>query len=545
MKKIIIIGGVAGGASCAARLRRLDENAKIIMIEKSGFISYANCGLPYYVGDIIKNSEDLILQTPQSFFQRFRVEVRTNAEVIQVDSENQKVKIREGKEESEETYDYLVLAPGTRAKHLFDNEDELCHLKNVEDAIKIKKEVEKAKKIAIIGGGFIGLELAENIRSLNKDVTIFEYGKHILANMEEDLVSYAENELKKNKIRLLTSSKIIQIVKENDLYRILLSNESEYIFDFVIVAAGVEPNTAFLKNSRILMDRNGFILVDEKMRTSIANVYACGDAISCKNFISGRTDSLTFANPANRQGRIIADQISGIDSYYEGGIGTNILRLFECVIGSTGLTSKWLKKNNMLFQTISLHPYSHATYYPGYSQIHTKLFYDPKTEQIFGCQAVGKEGVDKLIDVIATAIKLEAKVTDLRKLELSYAPSFLTVKSSANYFGFVSENCIQGLEELIDLKELENSNDLVVLDVRTNKEYEKDHLKNCLHIPLDELRDRIDELKVFQKERIYVYCAVGIRAHIASRILRAYGYETVNITGGFTSYQGYRGEKYV
>lgn len=545
MKRIIIIGGVAGGASCAARLRRLDENAEIIMIEKSGYISYANCGLPYYVGDTIKDPQDLILQTPQSFFERFRVEVRTNTEAIRVDTENQKVKIRKGDEESEEAYDSLVLAPGTRAKHLFDNEDALCHLKNVEDAILVKKEVEKAKQIAIIGGGFIGLELAESIRSLKKDVTIFEYGKHILTNIDEDLVSYAENELKKNEIRLLTSSKIIQIVKENDLYRVLLSNESEYIFDFVIVAAGVEPDTDFLKSSNIMMDRKGFIMVDEKMRTNIANVYACGDAISCKNFISGRKDSLTFANPANRQGRIIADQISGIDSYYEGGIGTSILRLFECVVGSTGLNSTVLKKKNMLFQTICLHPYSHATYFPGYTQIHAKLFYDPKTEQILGCQAVGKEGVDKLIDVIATAIKLEAKVTDLRKLELSYAPSFLTAKSPANYFGFVSENCMQNLEELIDFKELEDKKDLVILDVRTNKEYENGHLKDCLHIPLDELRDRIHELKEFQDEKIYVYCAVGIRAHIASRILRAYGYETVNITGGFTSYQGYRGERYV
>lgn len=535
MKKIIIVGGVAGGASAAARLRRLDEEAKIIIFEKSAYVSYANCGLPYNVGGVINDEDDLLIQNPQSFYDRFRIDVRINSEVIALDSQNKKVKIKNEDDTYDESYDYLILAPGSKARKMYENEEKLGHLKTVEDLHQVKKHLENAKRIAIIGGGFIGIELAENLIKIQKEVSIFEYADHIMPNLDDDIVYYLERELGRNNIDLRLRARISNIEIKDDKYIIHLNDEMQE-FDYVIVAAGVMPNTEFLESSGIALNERGFIITDEYLRTNLDNVYACGDAIINKNYITGNSDVIALAGPANRQGRIIADNIYGLKNKYDGSIGTSIIKLFSLSAASTGLNTKRLDAMKYDYETIRVHPYSHATYYPNAKIMHAKLFYDLKTLKILGFQAVGKDGIDKFTDVIATAIKLNAKVTDLSRLELAYAPAYLSAKSPANYLGFIAENIINGLEEFVSVDEaLKDGN--IILDVRDEDEYALGHIENSINIPVDELRDRLDKLSRYQDSIIDVYCEVGIRAHIAARILKAKGYKVRNISGAYLSYK--------
>lgn len=533
MKKIIIVGGVAGGASTAARLRRLDETAEIIIIEKSNYVSYANCGLPYYIGNVIENEQRLLVQTPESLYKRFNIDVRVSSEVTKVDTTNKTVTIINNGKSYTENYDYLVLAPGSKARKLYDNEDKLLHLKNVEDVQMVKKQLDNAHKIAVIGGGFIGIELAENLRHINKDVTIFEYADHIMPNLDNDIVYYLEKEIRDHNINLLTGARIKNI-DISDGYTITLNDETSLNYDLVVVAAGVAPNTEFIKDSGITLDNRGFIEVNEYMQTNIDNIYACGDATISKHFITGLKENVALAGPANKQGRIIADNIAGLKSKYDGSIGTSIIKVFNMNAGSSGLNTARLTRDNYHYDVINIHPFSHATYYPNAQQIHAKLFYDIDTLKILGVQAAGIEGVDKLIDVIATAIKLNAKVTDLVNLELAYAPPFLSAKSPANYFGFIAENIVNNLEETITPEKLKE--DDIILDVRYDEEYNNGHVENTLHIPVDKLRKNIHLLDQYKDQTINVLCAVGLRAHVACRILTAHGFKARNITGGYISY---------
>lgn len=534
MKKIIIVGGVAGGASTAARLRRLDETAEIIIIEKTNYVSYANCGLPYYLGSFIENESSLLVQTPESLRNRFNIDVRVSSEVTNVDIANKTVSILHGGTAYIEKYDYLVLAPGSKARKLYDNEDQLFHLKNVEDVQRLKKQLDTAQNIAVIGGGFIGIELAENLRHIHKNVTIFEYTNHIMPNLDTDIVYYLEKEIKDNGINLLTGTRIKNIDINND-YTITLNDDTTLHYDLVIVAAGVAPNTDFLKDSGINLDNRGFIEVNEHMQTNIDNIYACGDATISKHFITGLKENVALAGPANKQGRIIADNIAGLKSKYDGSIGTSIIKVFNMTAGSSGLNTARLTRDNYHYDVINIHPFSHATYYPNATQTHAKLFYDIDTLKILGVQAAGIEGVDKLIDVIATAIKLNAKVTDLVNLELAYAPPFLSAKSPANYFGYIAENIIKNLEDTITPENLKEND--IILDVRFDEEYNNEHIQNSLHIPVDKLRENIHLLEQYKDQTINVLCAVGIRAHIACRILKAHGFKARNITGGYLSYK--------
>ena len=532
-RKVVIVGGVAAGASCAARLRRLDEFADIVIIEKSNHVSYANCGMPYYIGKEITDASALIVQSPESLYKRFRIDVRCNSEVVAVDTVNKQITVRTAENEYQETYDYLVLCPGCHPRKLF---GDLPSLRNVEDAFGIRHSVDEVESVGVIGGGFIGVELAENLAKSGKKVTLFEYADHILANLDNDIVSYLEDQMKVNGVELLTSSKITEAVKNDNGYVITLDNGDSYVFDYAVMAAGLEPSTGFLKDSGILLDKQGYIEVDQNMRTNIEGVYAGGDAVSVINLVTGKKAHIPLAGPANRQGRIIADNICGVDSVYEGSLSTSIIRVFDMVGASVGLNTAQIIKEYGKCETICTHPSSHASYYPGSSQLHIKIFYDKETRKIYGAQAVGREGVDKFIDVISTVMMLKGTVDDLAKLEQAYSPPFLSAKSPANYLGFVAQNEREGLEELVTVQQaLKDGN--VLLDVRTDREYSMGAFKNSIHIPVDELRNRLEELSPYKDRIIDVYCAVGVRGHIACRILKSYGFKVRNITGAYTTFK--------
>lgn len=531
MKKVIIVGGVATGASCAARLRRLDENLEITLIEKGEYVSYANCGLPYYLGNIIKDENNLLVQTPQSLKKRFNIDVKINSEVTSIDTANNTITIN-NKEIL--NYDYLVLAVGCRARQLFLN---IPSLRTIKDANNLKEKINKSKTIALIGGGFINIELSENLVNLNKEVTIFEYEDHILPNYDQDIIYYVQKELKQNNVKIHTSARIKDVTNSNDSYTLSLDDGSSYNFDLVISNTGIIPNTEFLKNTDIELDQKGYILTDRHLRTNISNIYAGGDAISCPGFNTAENFNIPLAGPANKQGRIIADNIVSFDSEYIGSLATNIIKVFSLEVASVGPSKKQLDQRNISYQTICIHPSSHASYYPNSSTIHAKLYYETKSLKILSTQAVGKENVDKLIDVISTAITLNGKVTDLARLELCYAPPFNSAKSAANYFGFIAENVENDLVELITVQEALNNKDDILLDVRTNQEYQHSTIPNSIHIPVDDLRERIDELSPYKNKYINAYCKVGIRSYIACRILTSHGYKCRNITGAFSSYQ--------
>ncbi len=530
--KTLIVGGVAGGASCAARLRRLDEKMEIVIIEKSNYVSYANCGLPYYIGEVIEKESDLSVQTPESLFERFRIDVRTESEVINVDTDRKQVEIKTADKIYTETYDFLVLTPGSTYRKLYRNEDELKHLKTVEDVKALKAVIDQKQNIAIIGGGFIGIELAENIAHIHKDVTVFEYAPQILANLDKDFADIVMDKLIDHNVKVTVNARIKEIIKDIS-YTIVMEDGTTHTFDEVVIAAGVRANTDFLKDSKIRLDEKGYIITDEHMMTNIMDVYAAGDATVSPHFISGKLENVALAGPANKQGRIIADNICGIARSYDGSIATSIIKVFDMAAASTGYNTARLKRDGYDYQTIITHPNSHAAYYPNARAIHIRLFYDRKTLKILGAQAVGYEGVDKFIDTIAAAIKLKAKVTDLARLESAYAPPFLSAKSPANYLGFIAENIIDDLESLVLYEDVIKENS-IILDVRTDHEYDLGHLENSIHIPLDDLRERIAELERYKAQKIAVLCAVGVRAHTACRILKAYGFDAVNITGGYT-----------
>ena len=531
MKRVIIVGGVAAGASCAARLRRLEENTEIILLEKGKYVSFANCGLPYYLGNIIQDRDDLLVQTPESLKRRFNIDVRVNSEVTFVDTINNEVTINH---QEKLKYDHLVLAVGCKSKQIY---KDIPTLRTVEDVDGLKETIKDKTSIALIGGGFINIELAENLVKLNKEVTIFEQEEHILPNYDKDIIYYVLKELRGNNVKLLTSTNIKKITKNNGHYSITLSDDTILNYDQVIANTGVMPNTDFLKDTNINLDEQGYIIVDANLKTNINNIYAGGDATSCLDFFDDKHTHSTLAGPANKHGRIIADNIAGLNSKYEGSLATNIIKVFSLSIASTGKNKKQLDKEKINYQTICIHPSSHANYYPNSYPIHAKLYYDRDSLKILGGQAVGKENIDKLIDVISTVITLNGKVTDLSKLDLCYAPPFNSAKSPVNYFGFIAENIENGLEQLITVKEALNNKDDILLDVRTDQEYQQSTIGNSIHIPVDELRDRIDELLPYKDKYINAYCKVGIRSHIACRILSAHGFKCRNITGAFSTYQ--------
>ena len=541
MKKVLIVGGVAGGASTATRLRRLDESLEIVIFEKGEYVSFANCGLPYYIGDIIQNRESLLVQTPESLKVRFNLDVRVNSEVVGVNGKDKKVKVKtKNGEEYEEIFDFLVISPG--AKPIFPaikgiENKKIFTLRNINDMDKIKAEIKNngVKKTVVVGGGYVGIETAENLKHLGIDVTLIEAAPHILAPFDSEISNILEYELVNNGIELMTSEKVVEFQEDANKIIIKLESGKSVTTDMVILSIGVSPDTKFLQGSGINLGERGHILVNENLETNIDGVYALGDSILVKNYITNQNVGIPLAGPANRQGRIVAGNIVGRNEKYKGSLGTAIIKIFELTGASTGLNERSLKQLNITYEKIYLHPNNHAAYYPGASPISIKALYNKENRQILGAQAVGISGVDKFIDVMATSIKFKATIDDLAELELAYAPPFLSAKSPANMVGFIGQNIEDDLLEQVFMEDLKKYDEkkTIILDIREELELIGGKFDNSINIPLSELRKRYTELP--KDKEIWTYCAVGLRGYIATRFLSQKGYKVKNLAGGIKS----------
>ncbi|WP_069998295.1 FAD-dependent oxidoreductase [Cellulosilyticum sp. I15G10I2] len=541
MKKVIIVGGVATGASAAARLRRLDENIEIIMFEKGDYISFANCGLPYYIGDIIEERDKLLVATPKLMKDRFKIDVRVNSEVVALDVTSKKVTIS-SKERGiyDETFDALVLAPG--AKPLMPNipgikGERIFTLRNIKDTDRIKSAVSTVKSAIVIGGGYIGVEMAENLRHNHIDVTLVEAASHILMPFDEDIVVMAEKEMEDQGVRLILNDGVKAFRELSDGIEVELQSNKRIKADIIISAMGVVPDTSFLQDTGIILGVKGHILVNEHMETNIKGIYAGGDAVEVIDFVNGMHRAIPLAGPANKHGRIIADNISGLETIYKNTQGTAVIKVFDLTLAATGNNESILERSDTSYQAIIIHPNNHAGYYPGASPITLKLIFD-NTGKILGAQALGYEGVEKRIDVIATVIRFKGTVYDLTELELSYAPPFGSAKDPVNFAGYVAENVLTGKSDIVHpkaLKEIKDDGNIVILDVRTHAERVRGKVEGSVAINVNELRDQLDQLD--RDKEYWIHCAVGLRAYVAERILKQAGFKCKNITGGYKTIQ--------
>ena len=540
-RKILIVGGVAGGASVATRLRRLDEKAEIIIFEKGEYVSFANCGLPYHIGEVIKDRNKLLVQTPKSLNDRFNIDVRVFNEVIKVDTENKKVVVNsKDRGMYEENYDYLVLSPGGKAiKPRVEgiNSKRIYTLKTIDDMNKIKQLVDMGhvKKAVVIGGGYIGIEACENLKKRNIHVTLVEGAPSILAPFDIEMATLLEKEIDDSGVDIRLNSVAKSFKDKEDGIEINLENDEVISTEMVVLAIGVTPDVEFLMGSGLEFGEKGHILVNEFLETNKENVYALGDAILVKDLISEQNVAIPLAGPANRQGRIVADNICGDKKEYKGSLGTSIIKVFELTGACTGNNERILKSRNEDYEVIYIHPNNHAGYYPNAVSMSIKVLFN-KEGKILGAQAVGYDGVDKVIDVIATTIKFNGKVTDLKDVELCYAPPFNSAKSPTNMLGFVAENMLTGKEDMVTYEKAEKLMDSnhFLLDVREDIEWENGYINDANHIPLNDLRNRLDEIP--KDKEILVYCQVGLRGHIASSILKQNGFRVKNITGGYKTY---------
>lgn len=543
--KVVIVGGVAGGATAAARIRRLKEDAEIIILEKTGYISYANCGLPYYIGDVIEESNNLILQTPQSFKNRFCIDVRVNNEVISVNSDKKYVVVKNvlTNETYQETYDKLILSPG--AKPLMPNisgmdSNRIFTLKTVEDTFKMKKFIQdkNPKRVVIIGGGFIGMEMLENLLNLGLEVTLIEGSNQLLGQLDGDMASFVHVKLKNLGIRFFLNTVVSKFEDTGKGLNVFVDNQMILQTDIVLMTIGVVPETSFIKNTSITLGIKGSIVVNEKMETSIEDIYAVGDAVEVNNFVTNERGLILLAGPANKQARIAADNICGLNSRYQGFQSSSILKLFDWTIASTGISEKQAKKLNINYEKVILSPNSNASYYP-YGDIMTiKVLYNKNNLHILGAQIIGTKGVDKRIDVFATAMRAQFKATELVNLDLSYAPPYSSAKDPVNMVGYIIENIEHGLVKQFHFEELEQikkNHAVILLDTRTPFEYVRGHLEGFINIPIDELRQRLGELS--PHKTIYVMCQSGMRSYLACRILSQNGFHCYNFSGGYRFYE--------
>ncbi|NPV90938.1 MAG: pyridine nucleotide-disulfide oxidoreductase family protein [Firmicutes bacterium] len=543
-KKVLIVGGVAGGASAAARLRRLDEEAQIIMFERGQDVSFANCGLPYYIGGVIDKRNKLLVQTPRSLFQRFNIDVRTLSEVTRVFPQEKRVEVKNlaTQEVYQEDYDFLVLSPGAKPFVPDIPGIDLANVftvRNVPDSDRIKQyiETEQPASALVIGGGFIGLEMAENLKERGVAVTIVEMADQVMGPLDFEMAALVHKHLKKNGINLKLKTRVTALEGSSKVERAVLDNGEKLDADMVILGIGVTPENELAKSAGLSIGPTGGILVDEYLRTSDPSIYAVGDAIQVKHFVTGQGALLPLAGPANKQGRLAADNIAGRAARYNGTQGTSIARVLGQVVAVTGANEKTLQKLGIGHLSCYLHPASHATYYPGAEDLAFKLIFTPDEGKILGAQAVGRGGVDKRIDVIATAIRAGMTVYDLQELELCYAPPFSSAKDPVNMAGYVAANIINGDNPPFYWNQIAglDPDQSVVLDVRTAKEVEAGVIPGAMNIPVDELRDRLSELP--KDKDIYVYCRVGLRGYLATRILQQHGYTRVkNLSGGMLTY---------
>lgn len=542
--KVVIIGGVAGGATAAARIRRLDETVQIVVFERSGYISYANCGLPYYIGGAITDPEELTLQTPESFFTRFRVDMKVHHEVTAIHPERKTVSVKnlETNEVFEENYDKLILSPGAkpaRPRLPGAEIDKLFTLRTVEDTFRIKDYIAEhhPKSALLAGGGFIGLEMAENLRHLGMDVTIVQRPKQLMNPFDADMASFIHNQMRRHGVKLALGYTVEGFTENDNGVEVLLKDAAPFHADMVVLAIGVTPDTHLAKEAGLELGIRGSIVVNDRMETSVPDIYAAGDAVQVKHFVTGEDALLSLAGPANKQGRIIADNICGGDSRYSGSQGSSVIKIFDMTAAATGINETNARKAGLDVDTVVLFPMSHAAYYPGGKLMVMKVVFEKETYRLLGAQIVGYEGVDKRIDVLATAIHAGLKATQLKNLDLAYAPPYSSAKDPVNIAGFMIDNIAKGTLKqwhLEDMRKLPKDGSVTLLDVQTTAEYNRGHIEGFVNIPVDELRERLDELE--RGKPVCVICQSGLRSYIASRILEGNGFEAYNFSGGFRFY---------
>ena len=549
MEKTLIIGGIDGGATTEARLRRRNENMEIIIFEKGDYISYANCGLPYYIGDIIKNRDALLLQTPQAMKNKFNIDVRVASEVIKILPEENKIIVKDlkTKKEYKESYDNLVIATGSSPIKPpikgIENEN-IFVLWTVNDTDNIKKYIyeKKPKSVSIIGGGFIGLEMAENLHKLGLDVSLIEMQDQVMAPVDKEMANLIHENMVNNNINLILGDGVKEFHNKNGKTEIELNSGKNILTDMVILSIGIKPNSQIAADANIELNERKGIVVNEYLQTSVKNIYAVGDVIGVENYVTKQKTMIPLAGPANKQARILADNICGDNKKYNGSLGTSIAKVFDLDVASVGINEKQLKNIGKIkgkdYFTAIINQKSHAGYYPNAKQITLKIIFD-KNGKIFGGQIIGEEGVDKRIDTLATTIKLNGTIYDLEELELAYAPPFSSAKDPINMLGFVAENIIRGFVKFIEWNELDeiidnNKSDYIILDVTEDFEREAFSIPNSYHIPLGQLHKRLNELD--KNKTIIPYCAIGVRSYNAARILMQNGFENVYVLSGGTSF---------
>lgn len=549
--KVVIIGGVAGGASAAARLRRLNEQAKIIVVERGPYVSFANCGLPYYIGGEIRDRSALTLQTPQSFLTRFNIDVRVRCEAVKIDPAAKTVTLRdlESGGETLESYDKLILSPGAspvRPPIPGAELEGVFTLRNIPDtdAIRAYMESRAAKSALIVGGGYIGLEMAENLLRAGLSVTVAEMADHLIAPFDADMAADVQQYVRQKGVRLLLNSGVSAIEKQPDGRLAARVGAQKVTADLILLSVGVRPESALAAAAGLQLNERGQIVVDEAMHTSEADIYAVGDAVTVKNFYTGQETFVPLAGPANRQGRIAADNICGISSAYHGTQGTAIMRFFDLTAASVGLNEKAAAAAGIAYDKTYTYPSSHATYYPGSTNMSIKVLWEKESGRLLGAQIVGFDGVDKRMDVLSAAMRFGAGITDLTELELSYAPPFSSAKDPVNYLGFIGENVRAGrLQQFFwhDVDALPRDGSVTLLDVRTKTEAAADAIDGFLNIPLDALRGHLDALP--KDKPVYVHCFSGQRSYIACCILQGNGYTCYNLAGGIRLYRSVKREQ--
>ena len=549
--KVVIVGGVAGGATAAARIRRLDEAAEIIVFERSGYVSYANCGLPYYIGGVIADPEELTLQTPESFYSRFRVAMKVRHEVTGIHPERKTVSVKnlETGEEFEEGYDKLILSPGakpTQPRLPGTGISKLFTLRTVEDTLRIKEHIDRhhPKSAILAGGGFIGLELAENLRELGMEVTIVQRPKQLMSPFDADMAAMIHGEMRRHGVRLVLGQTVEGFAEKGGGVDVLLKDNAPLHADMVVLAIGVTPDTALAKEAGLELGIKDSIVVNSRMETSVPDIYAAGDAVQVKHSVTGQDVLLSLAGPANKQGRIIADNICGGDSRYAGSQGSSVIKVFDMTAAVTGINETHGRKAGLDVDTVILSPMSHAGYYPGGRVMTMKVVFEKGTYRLLGAQIVGYEGVDKRIDVLATAIHAGMKATELKDLDLAYAPPYSSAKDPVNMAGFMIDNIAGGILKqwhLEDVDALPRDGSVTLLDARTAGEYARGHIRGFRNIPVDELRERLAEIE--KGKPVYVICQSGLRSYIACRILEGQGYEAYNFSGGFRFYDAVRNDR--
>ena len=542
--KVVIVGGVAGGATAAARLRRLDEKAEIVILERSGFVSYANCGLPYYIGGVIEDKRALTLQTPESFRRRFRIDVRVRQEVTAIHPAEKAVTVRrlEDGTEYRETYDKLILSPGAKAIHPEGeglDDPRVFTLRTVEDTYRIRDYVteKKPRRAVVVGGGFIGLEMAENLLHAGVETTLLQRSTHVMPPLDADMASSVHAYLRDKGVDLRLNTTYTAVRPSEACLAVELTDGTSVETDLLLLAIGVTPDSHLAAQAGLELGAKGSIVVNERMETSQPDIYAVGDAVEVRHFVTGKPALIALAGPANKQGRIAADNICGGNSVFRGSQGSSVLKLFDMTIAATGINEKQAKDAGIAYEKTVTFSASHATYYPGSTDMTIKVLYEKDSGRVLGAQIVGFEGVDKRIDVLATAMQMGGKVTDLTELDLAYAPPYSSAKDPVNMAGFMIENLSRGLVAQFfpeDVDALPRDGSATLLDVRTPGEYAAGHAEGFVNLPVDDLREHLAEIPA--DKPVYLICQSALRSYIACRILSQHGLRCSHLSGGWRLY---------